>query len=385
MDTAIPTPPPLRRLVTVRRISEKENLKGYSCEVVHVDGWTVAVPRGQYQPGQLVVYFEIDSFLPATDGRFWEYLAGRRDLFDGKEGYRVKSRNFGKTISQGIVFAIDEFPEITAVLERLAAEIGEQEALKRIFSMSFEEKLGVKKFEVVVDNNPDANLGRPPNFFPQPGCERAQNVAGLFSLNRPRPVFQVTEKLDGLSMTVYTVRSDSGWYKSLPALPEGCGEVMDNGHRRIGVCSQSRDFIDNGKNLFWGAAKKIGLHDKICQIGGNVAVQGELCGSTIMDNSLRLPDGEHTFIVFGIWDIDNQRHMPVKAVEGICKRLEIPHVPVIGYHRLEDFADNLQDLLKAADGIGMNGTIREGLMFKYLNGKGYCKVVSNDWLIKTGG
>lgn len=384
MDTKIPAPPPARRLVTVRRIDNKERMKGSGLDLVHVGGWTVVVPKNHYQVGQLVLYFEIDSFLPAADGRFWEYVAGRQDIFDGTEGFRVRSRTFGKKISQGIVFPIEQFPEVTGLLDDMISVIGEPEAMKELFNLSFETELRVKKWEAVVDKNPNANLGKPPSFFPQPCSERAQNVVGLFSLQFPEPVFQITEKLDGVSMTIYTVDSSSRWYRCLPALPEGCSEIMDDGQRRIGVCGRAHDFVDNGENKYWQVTKMLGLHEKVHQIGGNVALQGEFCGWTVGQNTMEFPKDEHTFLVFGIWDIDKQQHVPVKTVVDICKRLDIAHVPVLGYYKIKDFANNLEELLEKAKGVGMNGNIREGFVIKYLNGRGRCKVISNDWLIKTG-
>lgn len=389
MDTTVDTSPPrpVRKLVTVRQIREKERLKNHRYDVLHIDGWTVIVPGNEYEEGQLVVYFEIDSFLPATNRLFGEYMLNRMEVQDGVYGHRVRSRTVDRAISQGVVFALDRVPEVNGVLEDLTRKLGRKEALKSIFNMSFEKELRVKKWEVVMDdNNPEASLGRPPTFFPQPGCERAQNIIGLFSpggryLDR---VFQVTEKLDGVTMSIYTVRSGSRWYDSLTALPEGCGMAMENKHGRVGVCSRSLDFIDNGRNLYWEVAKKLGLPEKISQIGDNVAVQGELCGPSIQGNSLRLPDGEHTFIVFGIWDIERQQEMQPKNVLAICNRLGIAHVPVLEYSTVRQFAPNMDALIKKADGIGTNGTVREGFVFKSGNGKEQFKVISNKWLILTG-
>lgn len=384
MDTPSSTQSVVRKLVTVRRIQAKEKLRGYPYDVVYVDGWTVVVQKNEYRTGQLVVYFEIDSFIPATDGRFWEHLTFGRETFDGKEGYRVKSRIFGKVISQGIVLAVEAFSEITSKIDSLKKLMGEKKALAQIFSMSFEEDLGVKKWEAEVDKGTSASFGRPPNFILQPGNERAQNVADLFTPKQTSPMLQVTEKLDGVSLSIYTVDASSSWYRSLSALPKGCGKIMDSGQRRIGVCTRRYDYVDNGENKFWELAKKLGLHQKILKVGGNVAIQGEFCGPDMGMDTMKFPNGEYRFFVFGIWDIDNQQHLPVKTVEGICKRLEIAHVPVIGYFKLEGFAKNLDALVAAADGVGMNGNVREGFVIKYLNGKGLCKVISNKWLLEVG-
>lgn len=96
-----------RKLVTVRNIAAIRRLKGarYKVyDVVTIDGgWNVVVFHGQFSVGQLVLFFEIDSFIPAIGGRFaWE---NSRDLteFQGMKGFHVRSQVFDKQISQGLV------------------------------------------------------------------------------------------------------------------------------------------------------------------------------------------------------------------------------------------------------------------------------------------
>jgi RNA ligase (TIGR02306 family) len=261
--------------------------------------------------------------------------------------------------------------------------MGRQEAVKEIMKLSFENNLGVKKWEVRVAESRDAALGSAPNFFPRPGWERAQNVLALFSSDKRDTVYQITEKLDGASMTVFGVAKGSKWYKALPELPRGWGPAMENSHGRVGVCGQKNEFIDDGKNLYWETAKRLGLPDKLASIGDNVAIQGELCGSSIENNTMGFPEGEHAFFVFSIWDIDRQRYMPVKQVEEVCKSLKLRHAPVVSYARLGDFAKDMDELLAKAEGTGIYGQIREGLVFKTLDGKDHFKVIANSWLVKT--
>lgn len=96
-----------RKLVTLRTITEVRRLKGArykGYDVVKIDGgWSVVVFHGAFTHGELVVFFEIDSFIPAINGRFsWE---NSRDMieFQGEKGFHVRSQMFGKQISQGLV------------------------------------------------------------------------------------------------------------------------------------------------------------------------------------------------------------------------------------------------------------------------------------------
>lgn len=65
-------PSPKRRLVTLRLVTAitRPRPRNPRRDVVHIDGWTVIARRAAFSPGQPVVFFEIDAFLPATDGRF---------------------------------------------------------------------------------------------------------------------------------------------------------------------------------------------------------------------------------------------------------------------------------------------------------------------------
>ena len=55
-----------RKLATIRRIDEIRPIEGAdNIELAIVDGWSVVVAKDQnYFVGELVIYCEIDSFLP---------------------------------------------------------------------------------------------------------------------------------------------------------------------------------------------------------------------------------------------------------------------------------------------------------------------------------
>lgn len=202
-----PAPGHTRKLVTVRQVSDKDSFKGVT--FIHLDGWTVYAAKNMYQLGEYVVYFEIDSFLPASDGRYWEFMTpGRSTTLNGKKGYRISSARIGPKLSQGHVFQLREFPEIQAVLDDLIKSHGEEEAYRRIIDMSFEKMLGIEKWVAEMDYSDRASIGKPPSFILQPAWERCQNIKDLFRQRR-HTTFQITEKLDGLSMSVYLVRRGS--------------------------------------------------------------------------------------------------------------------------------------------------------------------------------
>lgn len=373
-----------RKLVTLRKISSlcrcKAN-KRYSLATIG-GGWTVVIFHGSFEVGDLALYFEIDSFIPVTSGNFkWEDQRHMTE-YEGQRGYHVASRMLAKHLSQGLLQRVSALPEVKAALDELVEEHGREKAMTIAQGMSFEDMLGVKKWEIPFDSKGQI-LGQVPKFFPRPACERVQNIPDLFQHKRLNTMFQITEKLDGVSMTVYRVVCGSKWHQVLPNLPEDSTQEVNGA--RLGVASASEDLDERGDDVYWLAAKRTGLPKKLNELGlGNVAVQGELIGPTVKNNSLQFDENaEHAFIVFQIFDIDRQEFVDSRKVVDMCKRLDVPHVPVFGYMRLKDYAASLDSILSKAEGVGMRGTTREGLVFKSIREQQYVfKVISNKWLLE---
>ena len=52
----------VRELAYVVKIDNITSIDGYDrVELAHIAGWTVVVGKGQFKPGDLAIYFEIDS------------------------------------------------------------------------------------------------------------------------------------------------------------------------------------------------------------------------------------------------------------------------------------------------------------------------------------
>jgi ATP-dependent RNA circularization protein (DNA/RNA ligase family) len=161
---------------------------------------------------------------------------------------------------------------------------------------------------------------------------------------------------------------------------------MQDAKNRYGVCSRKYDMMDREDNLFWKAAKASRVLNLLPQLTDfpNVAIIGELCGSSIEGNTMNYPEGQHEFIVFSIFDIDKGLYLPPKKTFEMCKELGLKHTPIIGAMTVWEFASNTQKMLDKAEGTGMYGGIREGFVFHSEDGKDHFKVISNSWLLKTG-
>lgn len=69
-----------------------------------VGGWKVIVKKNEFVPGDLAVFFEIDSKLPEEE----------RYAFMERKHYKVKTMKLGKfgVVSQGLLMPLSEFPEL---------------------------------------------------------------------------------------------------------------------------------------------------------------------------------------------------------------------------------------------------------------------------------
>jgi len=216
--------------------------------------------------------------------------------------------------------------------------------------------LGIQKWE---NTTPDGSLSQPfPDFLHKTDQERVQNIPREVLMGYSRETFEVTEKLDGSSMTVF-VRGDES-----------------------GVCSRNR-LIDPSdcSSKFIEAAKKYGLVEKIRQTGRNLALQGELIGDSIQGNPYKILG--HRFYVFDIFDIDNDCYLPPSERRVIVSYIEVRHVPVISADAF--LPEGIDSILSLADGNSeLNRSVnREGLVFKGDNGFSF-KAISNNWLLRTG-
>jgi RNA ligase (TIGR02306 family) len=367
-----------RKLVTVRRVSVITPIPGADrIEAATVDGWTCVVSTNVFKPGDRGVYFEIDSLLPASDPRF-AFLAPK---IVGPGGpthtpdARVRTVKIRGVLSQGLLMPLNYFPEIVSRLDGVASD--------ELQDTGFEDILNIRKYEgptAPLSQDPALSTPLPdfPSFIPRTEQERVQNLPNVFSTYGSE-IFQESTKMDGSSMTIFYLNGSSPLSQTLP------DEIRDVG---VGVCSRNRIQIENhprSQPLFYATARALGLHDTLAKIGRNLAIQGELCGSSIQSNFEGFAKGTHSFFLFAVYDIDEQRYLPPREVhEKWAPLLGVEHVPVHGYRTLNQVGSAIADLVARAEGKGVNGRKREGVVFKREDGLFSFKAISNSYLLKHG-
>lgn len=363
-----------RKLATVRRVSQLHPIEGADLiELAIVDGWQCVVKKGEFAVGDLGVYFEIDSFLPSIDERY-AFLEPKFIKWEGKVGARIKTMKLKGQLSQGLLLPAREFPEVAALMSNLDL------VSTPIEDFDLTETLGIEKWEKPLPACLGGTArGNFPSFIPKTDQERVQNIRDLFE-DWGHHTFQETTKMDGSSMTVYYVAKDSRIYEQ-NAKPDADGNMPDE---LSGVCSRNLDLVETQGNQFWITARENQIIEKLRALGRNLAIQGELCGSGIQSNFEKFPEGVHDFFVYDVWDIDHQQYLSPTETHALADQLGLKHVPVHGYIVLNDVGQTIGQILDRAEGQGINGAKREGIVFKHVESGFSFKAISNSYLLKHG-
>jgi RNA ligase (TIGR02306 family) len=363
----------LATITRIRTISPIEGADNIEAVTMTTNGWTCVAKKGDFQVDDYGVYFEIDSFLPKEER--YAFLEGKYNkVFNGTEGYRLKTIKLRGQISQGLVLPMSDFPEIAVRAE----------------GRNMTDILKVQLYELPAADGQLNPSGKFPVFIWKTDQDRFQSLSNKQLAKLYDKDYEVTEKLDGKSETIY-------YY---------------NGH--FGICSRNLELTRKPEKSFF---KRIfrWLKNKFCKekcsIGGmgcyglmsekygiqktltewcikhnrNIAVQGEIVGHGIQENRLKLK--EVNFYVFDIFDIDKQVRLDCVHRLQIVEQLGLQHVPILDTnYRLNFEKDSIADLIKQADGKSeLSDQKREGLVYKQrgeVQGATF-KIISNAYLLKT--
>jgi RNA ligase (TIGR02306 family) len=338
----------MRKMATIRKIDSIRSIAGADAiECAVVGGWNVVTRKGEYSAGDLAVYCEIDSFIPTAIAPFLTRPGHSAKTFEGVEGERLRTVKLRGQLSQGLLLNLDAvIPQTNSFAE----------------GDDVSELLGIVKYEAPVPAELAGEVkGMFPSRIPKTDQERVQNLSAELEVWKAENLsWEVTEKLDGSSMTVY---------------------ILDG---EVGVCSRNLDLKRNPDNSLWRAAIKHGLEEKLAGYS-NIAVQGELVGNGIQGNMYQMRDQD--FYVYDVYNVDAGRYFTPAERNTFVQALDLLHCPVFQ----SDFVlatDSVDDLLKQAEGKSVINDIvrpeREGLVFKCNEKQVSFKAVSIRFLLKGG-
>lgn len=359
----------MRKLVRLTKIDSIEPINGADrLEVARVGGWAIVVLKGEYQPGDVAVYFEYDSFLPEGNPA-WQFLVDKSAReYGGVRGHVLRTIKLRKQVSQGLLLKPTLFgPEVQN------AELGED----------ISQLVGVVKYEPPIPACLAGEVrGMFPSIIPKTDQERVQNIIpDVQDWARDGSYWEVTEKLEGSSCTM--------------------AQLEDGLH----VCSRNLDLRETEGNTFWQIARALDIELRLARAfpGRQLALQGELVGPGVEGNIYKLT--KHNIYVYDVYDVQAGRYLPPLERLDILRALNalpdgpdwdaltlvqkaelmrdspVKHVPVLKVAQLPK--DNaLADLLERADGqSALYSTAREGVVFKAVAGGKSFKAISNKYLL----
>jgi RNA ligase (TIGR02306 family) len=340
----------MRKLATIRKIDTLTPIEGADAiECATVGGWKVVAQKGLYKEGDLAVYFEIDSWIPTTIAPFLSKGKEPRE-FEGVKGERLKTIKLRGQISQGLLMPLKEIGEVLG-LQIYGELYGDFED-----GYDMTDLLGIKKWEKPINAQlAGVCKGNFPTLIPKTDQERVQNLKKEIEVCH-HIMFEVTEKLEGSSMTVYQIKGE------------------------FGVCSRNMDLKETEGNSFWATARKDNIQEKMMEVDPywDFAIQGELVGPGIQGNIYGLKEPE--FRVFDVYNIQAGEYLTPTAREDLIKRMDLKHVPVLDDAFILN--DTVDSLLKLAEGKSrLADTEREGIVFKAVDGGITFKAISNKYLL----
>ena len=359
-----------RKLASIRKIDDIQPIEGADAiEVAVLGGWKVVVKKGEYQPGDLCVYCEIDCWMPHDLAPFLSKGKEPR-VYEGIKGEKLRTVKLRGQISQGLLISL---PVAAGFIEaKLHAENPNEMVTVRLgmtpVGTDISEDLGIIKWEPVLPANMAGQVkGLFPSFIRKTDQERCQNIVDEIFVENKDARYEVTIKMDGSSVTGYKYQADTG------------------------VCSRNLELKIDDTNkdnalvkMFQGSM----LQAVLDKMGENIAVQGELMGPGIQGNRENFKDTK--FFIFDAQFIDDQRYLTPDERKALFTDLigygvdeqTVQHVPVLHFNvtLAELGIFNIEDLLKFAEGASINHPVREGLVFKRMDGGFSFKAISNKFL-----
>ena len=409
----------VRELVYVVKIDDIKPIPGRDrVESAVVGGWTVMVRKDQFKPGDLGIYFEIDSKCPAKEP--FEFLAAKHYKIKTQK-YAIKDDNgnkLGQYWSQGLLMSFEDFDKngfqsymedngltgymngkyyhegdfLTQELEvtyadpddnarkakpadkykKMAQRHGKLFS-KPVFKWLMRRTWGKKLLFIFFGKAKDKRVW--PAWVVKTDEERVQNMPWILADKTP---WYATEKIDGTS-TTFTMK--------------GFGRKREFYICSRNVCFDTPEKMAKGAfydtNVYQEMAIKYDIENVLADILNAhkdeldfVTLQGETYGDGIQkrDYSLKGHDFMAFNLIYGYKDGHTERFNP-SAMTSILNNYNVPCVPIVD--ELFVMPDTVEELLEiATDKSKVDGGMREGLVFRSADGVKSFKAVSNEFLMK---
>lgn len=333
-----------RKLVTVEKILDvKPASNADALEIVKVRGWNVVVKKGDFQVGDDVLYFEIDSTLPESDPRFSFLMSkGVKSIVaDGVDyrGHVLRTIKLRGNLSQGLVLPLSDFPEVSPESKDIAGD------------------LGIVKYEPPIPANLSGQiLGKFPSEVRKTDAERVQNLeASWDAIKKHR--WASTEKIDGRSITL----------------------GFDG--EKFRACSRNWELRVTDDLSSYDVAKRYGITD-VLKAHPGLWIQAELAGPGIQGNKLGLSDLR--LFIFNV--IENVEYLPRSEWHERLLKNAVPTLPLELPERVSEAVSQVDGMKSSvspsrlAEGVVWHTV--DGSTLDGLDGRDCFKAINNSWLLK---
>lgn len=359
----------VRKLATIAKILDVKPIEGAdNIEKVFVRGWQCVAKKGEYKPGDLCVYVEVDSImpdgLPEEKREEWRALNKQMSKVSEEERmvlreamneiikentrpefeflrdkkFHIKTRRILGEISCGICFPLSILPtvvlddfDVTPSVDCFAVKTWNE-------GDDVTELLGVTQY---IAPDPAVMGGDAAGLLTGAGLlisdeERIENLSGKYEQLKQFTYYK-TEKLEGTSFAAYLKNGKFGV----------CGRTIDY--------KQPDDDIPFDKmNVYWKVAKQLDLEEKMRTFtflnddftpAENYALQGELVGEGIQKNIYKLKG--QTVRFYNAFLIDTQEYLPYDKFLRLLSILGLESVPILDDNFV--LPEKAEELLKEAD------------------------------------
>ena len=396
-----------RELCYVVRVDEIKPIEGRDrVECAVVGGWTIMVRKDQFKPGDLGIYFEIDSQVPekepfmfleakhfkiktqkykTPDGQFWSQglLMHAEDfgweMLDDSIADDEKNLHFDEgdtrflTEKLGVTYAVaeDNIRKSNGDPNQKYKAMGSRHAKlakTRWWRWLMKREWGRKLLFAFFGKKKDKKNGWP-SWVVKTDEERIECIP--YRLTNKDPLI-ATEKIDGTS-TTFTMKRGK-W-----------------GKNDFYICSRNVVFDKPDKQCFYETnvytemAQKYDVENVLASILADnpdlewVTLQGETYGAGIQKRDYGLT--EHRFMGFNFITSKEGRWDSIRAAK-FMENYNIPWVPILDENYI--LPDTIEELraFSHSEGSRIDGEIKEGIVFRSQDGSMSFKCVDPDFLMK---
>ena len=383
-------------------------------EAAVINGWRTMVKKGQFKPGDIGIYFEVDSKTPEREPF----------TFLEKYHYKIKTQKFKTFYSQGLLMHPDDFGWPYAadnsgvyVNGKFCAVDDESRFLTKQLEVTYavaednkRKASSPDKYKKMAQRHPDLFKKKPvrwlmkrnwgkkllfiffgkakdkrgwPSWVTKTDEERIENMSWI--LENKSKEWIATEKIDGTS-TTFTLKRGKAFHKD-----------------EFYVCSRNVCFDTPEKegrcyyesNVYTEMAERYKVRNILESILYNndkldyVTIQGETYGDGIQKRTYHVPAGEHRFmafnLIYGYKDGTKERFNPVKMTQILFKIYGLPCVPIVKEHFI--LPDTIEELRAFVDGetSALDYDMKEGIVCRSYDGVESFKCVSPEYLIRFHG